>query len=83
MKDKIIVEFVKTKTGESMDIEIPVTITANELIYALNKALHLGISMEDVSQGYLITENPIVLLKGDLLLEEYGLHDGTRIYFNR
>lgn len=83
MKDKIILLFEREKTGESFDIEVPIEITANELLVALNRGLSLGINLTDVSQCYLTTENPIALLKGDVALEEFGLHDGTKICFNR
>lgn len=83
MGNKIIMQFERDKTGENFDIEIPLHITANELIHALNKGLNLGINLADVSQCYLKTENPIALLKGDITLEEFGLHDGTKICFTR
>lgn len=83
MGNKIIMQFEREKTGENFDIEIPLHITANELIHALNKGLNLGINLADVSQCYLKTENPIALLKGDITLEEFGLHDGTKICFTR
>ena len=28
-------------------------------------------------------ENPIALLKGDILLKDFGIHEGTKICFNR
>lgn len=83
MKNKIIMRYERQKTGDSFDLEVPLNITVNELLNALNQGLHLGINREDVSQCYLTTENPIALLKGDVLLEEYGLHDGTKLFFTR
>lgn len=83
MKGNVILQFEREKTGESIDLEVPLSITANELLYALNRGLHLGIDLSDASQCYLTTENPIKLLRGDVLLEEFGIHDGTRICFNR
>lgn len=83
MKGNVILQFDRAKTGECIDIEVPLKITANELLYALNRGLQLGINLTDVSQCYLTTENPIALLKGDVLLEEFGVHDGTIICFNR
>ena len=35
------------RENESFDIEVPLDITANELLYGLNKGLNLGINMED------------------------------------
>ncbi len=59
------------------DIEVPLTITTNDLIVALNQAYDLGIDTNDVVNCFLKTENPIALLKGNRTLEEFGLHDGT------
>ncbi len=83
MKDKIIVQFERKKTGEIFDIEIPVNITANELLYSLNNGLKLGVDLDDVAENYLISENPVALLRGDTLLEGYGIHDGSKICFRR
>lgn len=83
MDEKIIMQFVWMNTQQSIDIEVPLNITANELLYGLNQGLHLGLHLDDVSQCYLTTENPIALLKGDVLLSEFQVHDGTKICFTR
>lgn len=83
MKEKVILLFERERTKECFDIEVPLGITANELLYALNRGLNLGIDLSDASQCYLTTKNPIALLKGDVSLKESGVHDGTRICFNR
>lgn len=83
MKKKVILQFEHVKNGDSFDIEVPLTITANELLHALNQGLHLGLNLSDISQCYLTSENPIALIRGDIMLEEFGIHDGTKIFFNR
>lgn len=83
MAENVIMQFARQKTGECFDIEVPLNITANELLYALSQGLQLGLNLADMSQCYLVTENPVALIKGDVLLEEFGVHDGTRICFNR
>lgn len=83
MKNTIIVVFERERTGQSFDIEVPLQITANDLIYALNEGLRLGINLEDISKCYLSCENPIALLRGNQTLEELGLRDGSRICFNQ
>lgn len=83
MKETIIVQFERRKTGEKCDLEIPLHITANELLQALNTGFNLGVNMNDISQNYLISENPVALLRGDVLLEEFGLRDGSTICFQR
>lgn len=81
MKNSVIMIFDYKRMNRCIDIEVPLNITANELIYGLNKGLNLGINIDDVSQCYLCTENPIALLRGDELLEKYGLRNGTIIRF--
>lgn len=83
MKEKIIVQFERPKTGEAFDLEIPLNITANELLYSLNAGLRLGVDLENAAENYLISENPVALLRGDHLLESFGLHDGSKICFWR
>ena len=61
------------------DIEVPIDITANDLVLALNQGFGLGIDTNNVLECYLKTENPIALVKGDKTLRQFGLYDGTVI----
>lgn len=83
MSDSIIVEFERMRTNERFDMEIPKDITANDLVKALNIGLSLGINMDDVSQCYLMADNPLSLLRGETTIEEYGLYDGSKVIFDR
>ena len=65
----------------SVDIEVPLFISANELVIALNSAYDLGIDISDVKKCYLKAENPIAFLKGTKTLQEYGIRNGTVINF--
>ena len=65
------------------DLDLPLDITANEMIYALNQGFGLRIDMNDPVECYMRSENPIGLLRGDSLLEDFGIHDGTRVIFDR
>ena len=65
----------------SVDIEVPLFISANELVIALNSAYELGIDISDVKKCYLKAENPIAFLKGNKTLQEYGIRNGTVINF--
>jgi uncharacterized ubiquitin-like protein YukD len=62
-------------------LEIPTDITANDLVYALNSAYNLGIDIADINNCYLKAENPITLLKGNRTLSEFGIRNGSLIFY--
>ena len=73
-KERAIINFIicrKDGKMEEVDLEIPLFITANELVVALNSAYHLGIDVNDIKNCYLKAENPIALLRGNKLLSDY------------
>lgn len=80
-KEKAIVIFNNKKNNMSIDLEIPLAISANELVEALNTAYELGIDVSDIKNCYLKSENPIALLKGNKTLAEYGIRNGSVIIF--
>lgn len=80
-KETAIVIFHITKRKISVDLEIPLSITANELVLALNTAYELGINTSDIKNCYLKAESPIALLKGNKTLADYGLRNGSDIYY--
>lgn len=79
-KDSAIVIFHMHKRKITVDLEIPLYITANELVSALNAAYNLGIDTTNVKNCYLTAENPVALLKGNRLLADFGIHNGTIIH---
>lgn len=81
MNEKAIVIFNIVNRNFQVDLEIPLNITANELVVALNTAYELGIDTTDAKNCFLKAENPIALLKGNRLLSEFGVRNGTVIYF--
>ncbi len=80
-KDSATVVFHIQKRKYTTDVEVPLGITANELVIALNTAYELNIDTSDVKNCYLKMENPIALLKGNKLLSEFGVRNGAIIYF--
>lgn len=76
-----LVIFKITKRNVSVDLELPLSISANDLVSSLNTAYELGIDTSDVQQCYLKAENPIALLKGNKLLSEFGIRNGSVIYY--
>ncbi|AOZ96909.1 MULTISPECIES: EsaB/YukD family protein [Butyrivibrio] len=83
MDEKVIVMLKKDENDPGVDIEIPLNISANELIYGLNMSFKLGINMDDPRECFLRASNPITLLKGEKTLEEHGIRNGTSIYTGR
>lgn len=80
-KDTAIVIFNIVKRNVSYDLEIPLNISANDLVNALNVAYKLNIDTSDIKNCYLKAERPIALLRGDKTLGEYGLRNGSVINF--
>ena len=54
MEQKAIVIFKIIRRNEEKDLEIPLNISANELVLALNSVYRLGIDTEDVNNCYLL-----------------------------
>lgn len=80
-KETVTAIFNITKRNSVKDIEIPLYITANELVVALNVAYDLKIDTSNVKNCYLKAEKPIALLRGNKTLAEFGVRNGTVIYF--
>lgn len=82
-KDRVIIRFKAPEKNIFCDIDVPLDISANDLVLGLNEAFHLGVDISDMKQCYLSSENPIALIKGKKLLGEFGVRDGTLIVFSR
>ena len=84
MKDTAVVVVRRKLEGRIMDtdVEVPLNISANELVNALNSAYNLGIHTEDYRNCYLRCERPIVLLRGERSPRSFGVRNGTLIHCN-
>lgn len=80
-KETAIIIFNIIKRNFTVDLEVPLDISANDLVHALNTAYELGIDTSDIKNCYLKAENPIALLKGNKTLAEFGLRNGSVINF--
>lgn len=83
MDNKAVIVFKIMKRKKEYDLEIPLDISANDLVAALNTAFDLGIDTGDIKNCYFQAERPIALLKGNKSLAEFGVRNGTIIYFTR
>ena len=77
MDEKAVVEFISQDKKIHVDLEIPLGITA------LNEAYDLGIDTDDIFNCYLAAENPIVFLRGNKTLKEFGIRNGSHIIYRR
>ena len=80
-KNVAIVIFNIVKRQFTIDLEIPLNITANELVIALNMAYDLRIDTANIKNCYLKAENPMALLRGNKTLSEYGIRNGSIINY--
>lgn len=80
MAEKAIIMFQKGNE-RPQDLEVPLDISAEELIWAMNVAYSLGIAVDKLPESYMKAENPIVLIHGKKTLEQLGIHDGSIIHF--
>lgn len=80
-KEKVIIIFNHIRKNRSIDLEVPLNITATDLVVALNTAYGLGIDTTNIKSCYLKAENPITLLRGNKTLAEYGIRNGSIINY--
>ena len=80
-EESAIIIFNIKRRNLSVDLEVPLFITANELVQALNSAYELGIDTSDIKNCYLKAEKPIALLRGNKTLQEFGIRNGSVINF--
>ncbi|MDC7278403.1 MULTISPECIES: hypothetical protein [Pseudobutyrivibrio] len=77
MKDKMIIEFC---WGDSkQDIEVPKSLTCDELIYALNEGIGLGLDVNNADSFAFSCDVAKSAIKGEKTLEEVGLMDGATV----
>ena len=79
--EKAIIIFNIVGKNTSVDLEVPLDISANELVNALNTAYELGIDTTDIKNCYLKAEKPIALLRGNKTLREFGIRSGSIINY--
>ena len=80
--ERAVVMFIAAKKNISVDLDIPLDISAYELTQALNSAYQLGIDVSDIKKCYLKAENPIALLRGSQSLLDFGIRDGSIIIYS-
>ena len=82
-RNRAIIEFRIPERKYAADLDIPLDITAQDLIEGLNSAFGLRMDTENIRECFLTSEYPIALLKGQKTLKEYGIRNGSIIYGNQ
>ncbi len=81
MKDTAVVEFISMDTKYKRELEVPLDISADDMIEAISQAFQLPKVSQEGTEGYLIGENPIAFLHGRKTLREYGIHNGSILIY--
>lgn len=79
MTDSVVVIFKNVEKNINVDLEVPLYITARELVIGLNEAYELDI---DIKKCYLKVDNPVMLLRGNMLLRDAGIRNGSVISYS-
>lgn len=79
MDKKAVIIFRIRQMQLEEDLEIPLHITANDLVVALNAAYDLNMDISDVKKCCLKAERPVALLRGNKMLSNFGVRNGTII----
>ena len=81
--DYVRVIFNLADRNEKHDLDIPLNISAYELMVSLNSAFELGVDVSNVRNCFLSAERPIALLRGELTLRELGIREGSLITYKK
>lgn len=82
MTDSVVVIFKNVEKNINVDLEVPLYITARELVIGLNEAYELDIDINDIKKCYLKVDNPVMLLRGNILLRDAGIRNGSVISYS-
>ena len=82
MRDSVVIIFKSIEKKISVDLEVPLYITARELVVGLNNAYDLGIDVNDIKKCYLKVDNPVMLLRGNMLLRDAGIRNGSIVSYS-
>lgn len=82
MDETAVVIFKDAQKDREIDLEVPLNITARELVIGLNDAYDLNIDVDDIKKCYLKVEKPLMLLRGNMLLKDAGIRNGSIISYS-
>lgn len=79
MEKKVVITIQLFERKEEYDIEVPLDISVEDFIDALSEAYDLSAKFALPENRFLRADSPIAFLKGEHLLYEYGIRNGTVI----
>lgn len=79
MKDTAVVMVYIPERNIREDLEIPLNITANELIQAIASIYSLELRQDALETYYLKADSPKCLIRSGKTLKEFGIREGTEI----
>ena len=82
MTDSVVVIFKNVEKNINVDLEVPLYITARELVIGLNEAYELDIDINDIKKCFLKVDIPVMLLRGNMLLRDAGIRNGSVISYS-
>ena len=80
MKDSAIVTVFMGDSLKCTDLELPLDITANDLIIAFSTLFSKPIKREQIFNYCIRSDAPKALLMGENLLKDYGIRDGSKLW---
>lgn len=80
MSEKAVMIVNVPSKGIREDLEIPLNISANDLILAFSGLYGFPVNPDNIFSYYLKADNPKALLRGEKMLSEYGLRTGTELW---
>ena len=80
MKETAVVVVHVPNKSVTEDLEIPLYITANDLIEALAAIYQVPFDPDRIFSFYVKCESPKALLRGQTTLSDYGVRDGSNLW---
>lgn len=77
----VVILFKNMANGDSVDLQVPTDISADEFVRAVRQVYKLDIDLNDPMQMYLQMEDPIAFLQGDERLADLGMRMGSVVYY--
>ena len=82
MTDSVVVIFKNVEKNINVGLDAPLFSTVRGLVIGLNESYELDIDINDIKKCYLKVDNPVMLLRGNMLLRDAGIRNGSVISYS-